>query len=121
MHVGSLNPVEVVVFAVCTRSNLSFKPSKSAHVSFNPKTPTTYSIKNSIIHSNSYHEDLGIVVIDDLQWYLHHKYILSYKMFGVIRRVFSRFNSIATKAYSTCLITAYLLLCHMVPIPCTGY
>ena len=44
---------------------------------------TTNSINNSIIHSvNSHHKDLGIVVSDDLQWHLQHKYILdkSYKM-----------------------------------------
>ena len=101
-----------------TRSNLSFKLSKSVHVSFNPNTPTTYSINNSMIHSNSYHKDLGIVVSDDLQWHLHHKYILdkSYKMLGVIRRTaFSRFNSITTKAkLYIALVRSQLTYCSII-------
>ena len=56
-----------------TRSNLAFKPFKCL---FQSKTPTTFSINNSIIHSNPHHKDLGIVISDDLQWYLHYKYIL---------------------------------------------
>ena len=83
-----------------TKSNLSFKPSKSVHVSYNSKISTSYSINDSIINLKSHHKDLGIVVSDDLQWHLHHNYILdkSYKILGMIRRAFGKSNSVITKA-----------------------
>ena len=42
----------------------------------------------------SHHKDLGIAVSDDLQWHLHHNYILdkSYKILGMIRRAFGKSN-----------------------------
>ena len=60
---------------------------------------------------------MGIVVSDDLQWHLHHSYILdkSYKTLGVIRQAFSRFNSITTKTkLYTALVRSQLTYCSVI-------
>ena len=62
---------------------------------------------------------MGIAVSDDLQWHLHHKYILdkSYKMLGVIscRQAFSRFNLITTKAkLYTALVRSQFTYCSVI-------
>ena len=100
-----------------TKSNLSFKPSKTVHVSYNSKISTSYSINDSTINLKSHHKDLGIVVSDDLQWHLHHNHILdkSYKILGMIRRAFGKSNSVITKAkLYTSLIRSQLAYCSII-------
>ena len=100
-----------------TKSNLSFKPSKTVHVSYNSKISTSYSINDSMINLKSHHKDLGIVVSDDLQWHLHHNHILdkSYKILGMIRRAFGKSNSVITKAkLYTSLIRSQLAYCSII-------
>ena len=100
-----------------TKSNLSFKPSKTVHVSYNSKISTSYSINDSMINLKSHHKDLGIVVSDDLQWHLHHNHILdkSYKILGMIRRTFGKSNSVITKAkLYTSLIRSQLAYCSII-------
>ena len=104
------------LFNWSTKSNLSFKPSKSVHVSYNSKI-STYLINDSMINLKSHHKDLGIVVSDDLQWHLHHNYILdkSYKILGMIRRTFGKSNSVTTKAkLYTSLIRSQLAYCSII-------
>ena len=108
------------IFNWSTKSNLSFKPSKSKYVSYNSKISTSYSINNSIIDLKCHHKEWGIVISDDLQWHLHHNYVLdkSYKTLGMIRQAFGQSNSVITKAkLYTSLVCSQLAYCSIIWCP----
>ena len=101
------------LFNWSTKSNLSFK---IVHVSYNSKISTSYSINNSIINLKSHHKDLGIVVNDDLQWHLHHNYILdtSYKILGMIWRAFGQLPVTTKAKLYTSLVRSQLTYCSVI-------
>ena len=97
-------------------SCLSFNPSKSVHISFSSKPPTSYILSNECpINSPSSHKDLGVIVSSDLQWHQHHDHILgkAYKTLGIIRRTFSHSNSATTKL-NISLIKSQLTYCSII-------
>ena len=97
-------------------SCLSFNPSKSVHISFSSKLPTSYILNECPINSSSSHKDLGVIV-SNLQWHHHHDHILgkAYKTLGIIRRTFSHLNSAATKLkLYISLIKSQLTYCSII-------
>ena len=49
------------LFSWSTSSNLHFNSSKSCHLSFNRKFPTSYTISGNIIITKQSHKDLGVI------------------------------------------------------------
>ena len=76
-------------------------------ISFNNKTPTTYSIDSTILPQLHTHRDLGLILSDDLYWRNHYEhtsiYITSkaYKYVGLLRRAFSSCHSVNAKKLFT--------------------
>ena len=97
-------------------SCLSFNPSKSVHISFSSKLPTSYILNNCPINSSSSHKDLGVIVSTDLQWHHHHDHILgkAYKTLGIIRRILV----IKTQPL---LNSNYIFLLSNLNSPCSTY
>ena len=102
------------LFSWSTSSNLHFNSSKSCHLSFNRKFPTSYTISGNIIITKQSHKDLGVTLSDNLEWKTHHDIILSkaYKTLGLVRRTFSSSIPPLTKVkLYVSLIRSQLMYC----------
>ena len=102
------------LFSWSTSSNLDFNSSKSCHLSFNRKYPTSYTISGNIIITKQSHKDLGVTLSDNLEWKTHHDIILSkaYKTLGLVRRTFSSSIPPLTKVkLYVSLIRSQLMYC----------
>ena len=78
-----------------------------------PYSTTTISTVNWL-QQKTIHPDLGVVVSSDLQWKSHYLFILpkSYKILGLLRRVFSSVNCVrAKKVLYLSLVRSKLLYC----------
>ena len=79
--------------------NLLFNERKCSVVRFNTKPSSiiyNYHINSMLISSTDTHRDLGVIISADLQWKPHYQHIVSksYKMLGLLRRLFSSVNCI---------------------------
>ena len=98
-------------------SHLSFHPSKSCHLSFNQKSPTSYMIDGTTINSLPTHKDLGVLISSNLEWSPHLNNVLTkaYKTLGLIRRTFSQSMSplVKVKLYIS-LVRSQIMCCSPV-------
>jgi len=80
-------------------SELLFSINKCIHLSFNNKTPTSYSVNSHTLPQLHTHRDLGIQISDSLSWESHYQHITSkaYKYLGLLRRTFNSCQSIKAK------------------------
>jgi len=80
-------------------SDLLFGISKCIHLSFNNKSPTSYSLNGNTLPQLHSHRDLGIQISDNLSWECHYKHITSkaYRYLGLLRRAFSNCHSVKAK------------------------
>ena len=102
------------LFSWSTSSNLHFNSSKSCHLSFNRKFPTSYTISGNIIITKQSHKNLGVTLSDNLEWKTHHDIILSkaYKTLGLVRRTFNSSIPPLTKVkLYVSLIRSQLMYC----------
>ena len=58
-------------------THLSFHPSKSCHLSFNQKLPTSYTINGITINSLPTHKDLGVLISNNLEWSPHQDFVFT--------------------------------------------
>ena len=102
---------------LCTwshNSDLLFSINKCIHLSFNNKTPTSYSVATTTLPQLHSHRDLGLLLSDDPSWRNHYDHITSkaYKYLGLLRRVFSSCYSIrAKKNLYVTLVRSQLTYC----------
>ena len=87
---------------------------KCVHLSFNNKTPTSYSVDEHSLPQLHSHHDLGLLLTDDLSWRNHYEHLASkaYKYLGLLRRAFSCCHSMRAKCilYTT-LVRSQLSYC----------
>ena len=97
--------------------NLLFNEEKCATIRFySNHTPLLYDyhLNSKLVATKTVHPDLGVVVSSDLQWKSHYLFILpkSYKILGLLRRVFSSVNCVrAKKVLYLSLVRSKLLYC----------
>ena len=65
------------LFNWSSTTHLSFHPSKSCHLLFNQKFPTSYTINGTTINSLSTHKDLGVLISSNLGWSPHQDFVLT--------------------------------------------
>ena len=73
-----------------------------------------YHLNSKLVATKTIHPDLGVAVSSDLQWKSHYLFILpkSYKILGLLRRVFSSVNCVrAKKVLYLSLVRSKLLYC----------
>ena len=95
-------------------SDLFFGISKCIYLSFNNKTPTSYSLDGNTLPRLHSHRDLGIQISDNLSWENHYKHITSkaYRYLGLLRRAFSNCHSVkAKKTLYITLVRSQLTYC----------
>ena len=105
------------LFNWSSTTHLSFHPSKSCHLSFNQKFPTSYTINGTTINSLPIHKDLGVLISNNLEWSPHQDFVLTkaYKTLGLIRRTFSQSisSSVKVKLYIS-LVRSQIMYCSTV-------
>ena len=95
-------------------SDLFFGISKCIYLSFNNKTPTSYSLDGNTLPRLHSHRDLGVQISDYLSWENHYKHITSkaYRYLGLLRRAFSNCHSVkAKKTLYITLVRSQLTYC----------
>ena len=82
-----------------TSNHLHFNTSKCTLLSFNSKLNTNYQIDGSALSTIDHHCDLGVIFFTDLSWKKHYEHIITkaYRSLGLLRRTFSKTNSISVK------------------------
>ena len=105
------------LFNWSSTTHLSFHPSKSCHLSFNQKFPTSYTINGTTINSLPVHKDLGVLISNNLEWSPHQDFVLTkaYKTLSLIRRTFSQSvsSSVKVKLYIS-LVRSQIMYCSPV-------
>ena len=83
-----------------------------------PYSTTIYHLNSKLVATKTIHPDLGVVVSSDLQWKSHFILPKSYKILGLLRRVFSSVNCVrAKKVLYLSLIRSKLLYCSPICRP----
>ena len=100
--------------------NLFFNESKCALISFcgaHPHFTQSYLLNNQEITRCHHHKDLGVIWCNNLSWSDHIQYISAraYKMLGLLRRTFSRYNSHHSKKLLYIhLVRSQLIYCSQI-------
>ena len=100
--------------------NLFFNESKCALISFcraHPHFTQSYLLNNQEITRCHHHKDLGVIWCNNLSWSDHIQYISAraYKMLGLLRRTFSRYNSHHSKKLLYIhLVRSHLIYCSQI-------
>ena len=100
--------------------NLFFNESKCALISFcraHPHFTQLYLLNNQEITRCHHHKDLGVIWCNNLSWSDHIQYISAraYKMLGLLRRTFSRYNSHHSKKLLYIhLVRSQLIYCSQI-------